>query len=317
MILSTYLPIFSDFDTSRSTLSDIEEFLKETELDNKESFVPVEVLDNLVGNNIDMNQALRELKGEADLHFKFSGWKITHVSKKAAKIITGVDIEMAEENLVFFNENINLQKDNLLQESFHNSENLLQEEELGISDCLNKSLNEMTQNVEKIDGRLVPIVIDDVDDHYNEDLGNDCKEDNSVDASGDDVGKNCWEEDEEDVFVWKQRSCFVSLKNIPLSVIPENSQSLRDADIECSSMYPSSVTLSPSSGPKDFLWQLDRHEFSTMFGLCTHNQADEIRAKPSAPTAMRLRRVNQGNPVNYNVTGNARKKRDQRKSIEL
>merc|ERR1719431_517772 len=175
----------------------------------------------------------------------------------------------------------------------------------------------MTQNVEKIDGKLVPIVNDNVDDDYNEVLGDDCKEDNSVDASSDDVGKNCWEEDEEDLSVWKQRSCFVSLKNIPLSVIPESTQSLRDADIECSSKYPSSVTLLPSSGPKDFLWQLDSQEFSKMFGLCTHNQADEIRAKPSAPSAIRLRRVNQWNPVNYNVMGNARKKRDQRKSIEL
>ena len=123
--------------------------------------------------------------------------------------------------------------------------------------------------------------------------------------------------EKEDLSVFTRKSCFVSLKNIPLSLIPESTQSLIDNNLECSSKYPSSVTLLPSSGPKDFLWQLDSSEFSQMLGLCTHSQADKIRAKPPGPSTMRLRRANQGNSVNYNVVGNAKKKRDQRKSIEL
>merc|ERR1719158_846406 len=114
---------FSDFETSRSTLSDIEEFLKESELESKESYVSVEVLENIVGNNLDMNQLMWELKEEAHLHFKFSGWKISHISKKAARMITDEDFEMATENAVDPEENFFTPKGYVLSKPFHDSEN--------------------------------------------------------------------------------------------------------------------------------------------------------------------------------------------------
>ena len=73
---------FSEIDTA--TLSDIEELIKESELESEETltFISVEVLQNIV-DFIDINQLMSDLKEKAYQHFKFSGWRLTHISKKA------------------------------------------------------------------------------------------------------------------------------------------------------------------------------------------------------------------------------------------
>ena len=124
--------------------------------------------------------------------------------------------------------------------------------------------------------------------------------------------KDCMDlDDESNLTIRKPTSCFVSLKNIPLDSIPESLPSLDQEMNNSGAKYSSSVTLLPSSGPKDFLWQLDSQDFSSMFGLCTHSQADEIRAKSEAlaPTSVRLRRVNLNKSVNYNGSGSAKKRK--------
>ena len=59
--------------------------------------------------------------------------------------------------------------------------------------------------------------------------------------------------------------------------------------------YPSDAVLPKSSGTPDFLWQVNKEEFLSMFGLCTHSQADELRARTATaaltgPSSTRLRR---------------------------
>merc|ERR1719450_173179 len=102
----------------------------------------------------------------------------------------------------------------------------------------------------------------------------------------------------------------VSMKNIPGDSIPESLPRLDHEMNKSGAKYSSTVTLLPSSGPQDFLWQLNSQDFSSMFGLCTHSQADQIRAKLSAPpTSLRLRRVNLNKSVNYNRSGSVKKRR--------
>merc|ERR1712240_847165 len=254
---------FSDIDTA--ILSDIEELIKESELESEENitFISVEVLQNIV-DFIDINQLMSEPKEKAYQHFKFSGWRLTHVSNKAVKYIPGFDLTLYPHLT------------DQVQKSF-NDENLLCEEEVPeIPACISNTLTELSQNGD---------LFDDISTTENEDV------DRCIDME-----KECMGLDEvSNLTIRKPTSC------------PSLDQETNNSGAK----YSSSVTLLPSSGPKDFLWQLDSQDFSSMFGLCTHSQADEIRAKSAAlaPTSVRLRRVNLNKSVNYNGSGSAKKRK--------
>jgi len=107
--------------------------IKESELESEETltFISVEVLQNIV-DFIDINQLMSDLKEKAYQHFKFSGWRLTHISKKAVEYIPGFDITLYPHLT------------DQVQKSF-NDENLLCEEEVPeIPACISNTLTEFS-----------------------------------------------------------------------------------------------------------------------------------------------------------------------------
>ena len=181
---------FSEIDTA--TLSDIEELIKESELESEETltFISVGVLQNIV-DFIDINQLMSDLKEKAYQHFKFSGWRLTHISKKAVEYIPGFDITLYPHLT------------DQVQKSF-NDENLLCEEEVPeIPACISNTLTEFSLSGDLFED-ISTTGIEDVDSCI-------------------DMEKECMDlDDESNLTIRKPTSCFVSLKNIPLDSIPES-----------------------------------------------------------------------------------------------